>query len=69
MNIKRISYIGENNKSRRKLKIKLSNNRIITAEKCHESWEQWGGNTEELFLTMPIVEQHNEWLHGGNRPY
>jgi hypothetical protein len=68
--ITRISFVGElsPNKNNRKLKIKLSSGSIITAEACHESWEQWGGTTKELYITMPIVEAHNKWLHGGERP-
>jgi hypothetical protein len=68
MYIKSISYIGENRKNDRKLKIKLSNGSTIQAAKCYESWEQWGGTIDELRLTMPIVDSHNEWLHGGQLP-
>ena len=66
--IKKIEYLNENRPSRRQLKITLSNKRVIRAESCHESWEQWGGTTEELYITMSTVEDHNEWLHGGPRP-
>lgn len=66
--IKQIEYLRENRPSQRQLKITLSDKTIIRAEKCHESWEQWGGTTDALYLTMPIVEKHNEWLHGGERP-
>jgi len=66
--VKKIEYLHENQKSRRELKITLSNKIVIRAAKCHESWEQWGGTTPELFITMPIVERHNEWLHGGSKP-
>lgn len=66
--IKSIRYLYENKPSKRQLKIILSNRRVIRAEACHESWEQWGGTTEELYVTMPVVENHNDWLHGGERP-
>lgn len=66
--IRSITYLSENRPSKRELKIKLSNGTTIRACACHESWEQWGGTTEELYITMPIVEAHNEWLHGGNKP-
>jgi len=69
MKIKSISYLNENRPSKRQLKIKLTNGTTIRAESCHESWQQWGGTTEELYVTMPVVESHNKWLHGGNRPY
>ena len=66
--IKSITYLGQNRPSIRKLKIELSNGRTIKAQKCHESWEHWGGSQDELRLTMPTVEANNEWLHGGAEP-
>jgi hypothetical protein len=66
--IRSITYLYEKQPSRRQLKIKLSNGRSIRAESCHESWQQWGGTTDELYITMPTVEAHNGWLHGGERP-
>ena len=66
--IKRVEYLHENQPTRRQLKITLSNKTVIRAESCHESWEQWGGSREELYITMPTVERHNDWLHGGERP-
>lgn len=66
--IKSIRYLYEKRPSRRQLKIKLSSGSTITAEACYESWQQWGGTQSELCATMPIVENHNDWLHGGERP-
>lgn len=66
--IKKIEYLRKRTKTRRQLKITLSNKRVIRAEACHESWEQWGGTVDELYITMPIVMRHNDWLHGGSRP-
>ena len=69
LKVKSITYLYENTPSRRKLKIKLSNSTIIYAESCYESWQQWGGTETELYITTSIVEAHNNWLHGGKRPY
>lgn len=66
--IKSIRYLYENTPSRRQLKIKLNTGATVTAEACYESWQQWGGTTEELYITMPTVEAHNDWLHGDERP-
>jgi hypothetical protein len=66
--IKSIAYLYERQPSKRQLKIRLSNGTTIRAESCCESWQQWGGTTDDLFITMPIVEEHNAWLHGGDRP-
>jgi hypothetical protein len=67
--IKSVQYLRENRPSKRELKIKLNNSTTVRASACHESWEQWGGTTEELYITMPFVEAHNDWLHGGSKPY
>ncbi len=67
--VRSITYYGENRKDRRKLKIKLNTGRVITAIACQESWEQWEGNRNELCYTIDVVEAHNDWLHGGPRPY
>ena len=69
MKVKKIEYLYENQPKRRQLKLKLSNDTAIRAEACYESWQQWGGTMEELYVTMPIVEAHNDWLHGGEKPY
>ena len=66
--IAKVQHLNEEDKDNRQLKLTLSNGRVITAEACHESWEQWGGTLAELYVTMPVVEAHNEWLHGADRP-
>ena len=66
--IQSIHYLYEGNPSKRQLKFILSNGTIIHAEACYESWQQWGGTESELWITMPTVEKHNDWLHGGDRP-
>ena len=68
MFVKEIHYLAENRPSDRKLKVVLNNGRTICAQACCESWQQWGGTTEELRFTMPIIERHNAWLHGEERP-
>jgi hypothetical protein len=52
----------------RKIKVTLNNGTVVKIESCYESWQQYGGNREELFLTMPIAEKYNNWLHGGDLP-
>ena len=37
----------------------LSNGTRITAQSCYESWQQWGGTTEELGLTVDRLEELN----------
>lgn len=57
--VRSITYYGENRKDRRKLKIKLNTGRVITAVACEESWQQWGGDKDELYASMDTVEAHN----------
>jgi hypothetical protein len=46
----------------------LNNGTTIHITSCFESWEQWGGTTDELYATAPIADHYNEWLHGGDLP-
>jgi len=66
MKIKKIEFLYQNNVNRRKVKVTLSNKTVIYIEACYESWNQYGGTTDELWLTVPIAEKYNNWLHGGN---
>ena len=63
-NIKNIEFLYRNQPSRRKIKVTLKNGTRIYIEACYESWQQYGGTTEELWLTVPIAEKYNAWLHG-----
>jgi hypothetical protein len=55
-------------KPNRQVQVKLSTKSIIKIERCQESWEQWGGTTEELWQTVDIADKYNDWLHGGELP-
>jgi hypothetical protein len=66
--IKSITYLGESRSSQRQLKLRLSNGATVRAAALYESWQQWGAGESDLYITMPIVEAHNEWLHGGEWP-
>lgn len=62
--VKSIKFINQHKPNDRKIEIKMSSGSVIKIEPCHESWEQYGGYREELYVTMPIAERHNGWLHG-----
>lgn len=62
--IKKVELLYQNVISRRQVKVTLTNGTIIRVVSCYESWEQYGGTTEELWLTVPIAERYNDWLHG-----
>ena len=55
-------------KPRRQVRITLSTGSIVKIGRCQESWEQWGGTTEELWQTVDIADKYNDWLHGGELP-
>ena len=63
--ISRVELLYWSQPGRRKIKVRLNNGTRIYIERCHESWEQYGGTTKELFVTMPIAEKYNGWLHEG----
>lgn len=47
----------------------LNNGTEVHISSCYESWEQWGGTRNELYVTIPIAERINDWLHGvGDEP-
>lgn len=50
---------------RRRIKVHLSNGTKVYIERSWEAWEQYGGTTQELFITQPIAIQYNGWLHEG----
>jgi hypothetical protein len=62
--IRKVEFLYANQPSRRKIKVLLTNGGRIYIEPCCESWEQYGGTTNELYITMPIAEKYNAWLHG-----
>lgn len=62
--VRRIDLLYANQPKRRKVKVTLTNGTKIYIESCYESWQQYGGTTDELWVTMPIAEKYNAWLHG-----
>lgn len=62
--ISKVEFLYVNQPSRRKIKVTLNNKTRIYIESCYESWQQYGGTKDELYLTMPIAEKYNWWLHG-----
>lgn len=68
MNIESVKFLNEDNVEEREIEITLDNGTTIHACACYESWQQWGGTTDELWVSMPIVEANNDWLHGYGEP-
>ena len=64
MKIHHIDFLNWDDVENRQIKFTLDNGTVITAESCCESWQQWGGTREELYVTMPHCKQYNAWLHG-----
>ena len=64
--IKKLELLYQNVISRRQVKVTLTNGTIIRIDPCYESWEQYGGTTDELWITAPIAEKYNNWLHGND---
>ena len=67
--IRKVEFLYVNQPSRRKIKVTLTNGTKIYIESCYESYQQYGGTTDELWLTISIAEKYNDWLHGyGSMP-
>lgn len=62
--IRKVEFLYVSQPKRRKIKVTLTNGTRIYIEPCYESWQQYGGTTDELCITMPIAERYNWWLHG-----
>lgn len=52
----------ENNNDR-ELKVTLSNSTEITICGCQGSWQQYGGDERELWISVPIAEAATSWLN------
>ena len=61
--IRKVEFLYVNQPSRRKIKVTLTNSTKIYIESCYESYQQYGGTTDELWLTISIAEKYNDWLH------
>lgn len=68
ISVKKVEFLYKNQISRRMVKVTLRNKTVIHIVSCHESWEQYGGTTEELWQTVDIADACNDWLHGGDLP-
>lgn len=62
--ITKVEFVNHDDVENRMIHFTLSNGTMVEAEACYEGWQQWGGTKAELQITMPIVERHNDWLHG-----
>lgn len=47
-----------------KVQVILKSGTTITIETCYESFMQYGGTTDELYITLPIAEKCLSWLQG-----
>ena len=56
--------IVSSKKGEREVMCTLDNGTEIHIAACYESWEQWGGNRDELGCTVDIADCINDWLHG-----
>lgn len=64
VSVKRIELLNVDKVEDGKVKVTLSNGTEVHIVACYESWQQYGGTTEELGLTVDIAERYNTWLHG-----
>lgn len=63
LQVTKVEFINVDSVEDRECICTLNNGTEVHIASCYESWEQWGGTTNELFVTMPIAERI-DWLHG-----
>ena len=51
----KVEFLNVDNIEDRECICTLNNGTKVHISSCYESWEQWGGTTNELFVTMPIA--------------
>ena len=56
--------IVNSKKGEREVVCTLDNGTEVHITHCYESWEQWGGNRDELSCTVDVADCINDWLHG-----
>lgn len=61
--IKDITLLNEGDHENREVLVTLDNGTEVHITACHASWQQWGGTTDELYVTMPVANRLNGWLH------
>ena len=52
----------------RRVETTLSDGTVITAEALGEGFQQYGGTTMQMWLTLPVVRHYLSWLHGAKLP-
>jgi len=67
--IRYLRFIGQTKRNDRMVQVGLSNGAVVKIVSCYEGWQQYNATVEEKKVAMPIAEQFNEWLHGGEFPY
>lgn len=48
--VSKVEFLYVNQPKRRKIKVTLTNKTKIYIESCYESWQQYGGTTDELYI-------------------
>lgn len=59
-----IDFLNEDDIPNREIIVTLSNDSEVHICACYESFQQWNGTIDELYITLPVAEGNNEWLHG-----
>lgn len=60
----KVDFQNESDVENREVVVTLDNGTEVHIVRCYESWEQFGGTTDELYCTVDIADCVNDWLHG-----
>lgn len=59
-----VEFHDNDNVENREVVVTLDNGTEVHIVRCYESWEQFGGTTDELYCTVDVADCVNDWLHG-----
>ena len=59
-----VEFHDNDNIENREVVVTLDNDTEVHIVRCYESWEQFGGTTDELCCTVDVADCVNDWLHG-----
>lgn len=59
-----VEFVDNGNVEDREVLVTLNNGTVVHICACHESWQQYGGDTAELGRSVEVAEMCNDWLHG-----
>jgi hypothetical protein len=65
--IKSVKFTKDEN-GEREVHVQLNHDTLVKICECYESYQQYNACTPALWVSLPVAEACNDWLHGENKP-